>query len=162
MKLEIFSWTQKGEYKATRVHYKMSYKLPLIHCSNSMTAPLLTKPPHEHTCTDVHTHIVRFSEPVVIVAARAPSSWSSGCFHWPWLSASLVPLSLFLRAWREFFLLFIFLCTCGYDSVRACRGGYFEMFDVLGSHFEYSTVIVIPLLLLFFPLCTGPGTHCHP
>ena len=34
-----------------------------------------------------------------------------------------------MRAWRELFLLFIlFLCTCGYDSVRACtcRGGYFE------------------------------------
>ena len=40
--------------------------------------------------------IVRFSEPVVIVAAHAPSSWSGGCLHWPWLSASLVPLSLFL------------------------------------------------------------------
>ena len=41
-----------------------------------------------------------------------------------------------VRAWREIFLLFIlFLCTCGYDSVRACRGGYFEMFDVLGGHF---------------------------
>ena len=36
------------------------------------------------------------NEPVVIVAARARSSWSSGCLHWPWLSASLVPLSLFL------------------------------------------------------------------
>ena len=32
---------------------------------------------------------------------------------------------------------------CGYDSVHACRGGYFEMFDVLGGHFEYSTVSVI-------------------
>ena len=28
---------------------------------------------------------------------------------------------------------------------------------------EYSTVSVsFPLTLLFFPLCTGPGTHCHP
>ena len=26
---------------------------------------------------------------------------------------------------------------------------------------EYSTVSVI-FPLLFFPLCTGPGTHCHP
>ena len=42
-----------------------------------------------------------------------------------------------VRAWREFFLLFIlFLWTCGYDSVRACRGGYFQMFDVLGGHFR--------------------------
>ena len=51
-----------------------------------------------------------------------------------------------VRAWREFFfflakngeffLLFVlFLCTRGYDSVRACRGRYFEMFDVLGGHF---------------------------
>ena len=23
----------------------------------------------------------------------------------------------------------------GYDSVRACRDGYFEMFDILGRHF---------------------------
>ena len=41
-----------------------------------------------------------------------------------------------MRAWRELFLLFIlFLCTCGYDSVRACRGGYFEVFDIRGGHF---------------------------
>ena len=39
----------------------------------------------------------------------------------------------------EIFLLFIlFLCTCVYDSVRACRGGYFEMFDILGGHFGVS------------------------
>ena len=44
---------------------------------------------------------------------------------------------------RIFLFLFIFLSTCGYDSVRACRGGYFEMFDVLGGHFEYSTGSVI-------------------
>ena len=37
--------------------------------------------------------------------------------------------------WRDIFLLFIlFLCTCGYDSVRASRGAYsemkmFELFD---------------------------------
>ena len=41
-----------------------------------------------------------------------------------------------MRAWRELFLLFIlFLCTCGYDSVRACRGDYFEVFDIRGGHF---------------------------
>ena len=41
-----------------------------------------------------------------------------------------------MRAWRELFLLFIlFLCTCGYDSVRACRGGYFEVFDIRDGHF---------------------------
>ena len=41
-----------------------------------------------------------------------------------------------MRAWRELFLLFIlFLCTCGYDSVRACRGGYFEVLDIRGGHF---------------------------
>ena len=41
-----------------------------------------------------------------------------------------------VRVWREIFLLFIlFLCTCGYASVRACRGGYFEMLDNLGGHF---------------------------
>ena len=155
--------------------------------------------------TYARASIVRLSEPVVIVAARAPSSWSSGCLNWPWLSASLVPLSLFLgrnlfyieffftflsvvheldffskmcvevcvhanchvgqganvservwvsvRAWREIFLLFIFLCTCGYDSVRACRGGYFEMFDVLGGHFRYSTVSsIFPLASLLSSL----------
>ena len=48
---------------------------------------------------------------------------------------------------------FIFLCMCGYDSVRACRGGYFEMFNVLGGHFEYSTVSVIfPLTSLLSSL----------
>ena len=31
--------------------------------------------------TYARASIVRFSEPVVIVAARAPSSWSSGCLH---------------------------------------------------------------------------------
>ena len=48
-----------------------------------------------------------------------------------------------VRAWREFFLLFVFRCTCGYDSVSVCRGGYFEVFDILGGHFEFSTVSVI-------------------
>ena len=37
---------------------------------------------------------------------------------------------------NNFFLLFIlFLCTCVCDSVRPCRCGYFEMFDILGGHF---------------------------
>ena len=63
----------------------------------------------------------------------------------------------------QFFLLFIlFLCTCICDSVCACRGGYFEMFKFLGGISEYSTVNIISVLLLFFTLCTGPGTHCHP
>ena len=57
------------------------------------------------------------------------------------------------HAHRIFFLLFIFLCTCGYDSVRACRGGYFEMFDVLGGHFKYSTVSVIFPLASLLPSC---------
>ena len=71
-----------------------------------------------------------------------------------------------MRAWREFFLLFIlFLCTCGYASVRACRGGYFEMFDDLGGHFGvFDSQRHFPsyFSLIFFPLCTGPGIHCHP
>ena len=61
--------------------------------------------------TYARASIVRFSEPVVIVAARAPSSWSSGCLHWPWLSASLVPLSLFLGRslfYMDFFFFFFF------------------------------------------------------
>ena len=46
-----------------------------------------------------------------------------------------------MRAWRETFLLFtLFLCTCGFASVRACRGGYFEMFDDLGGHFGVQCV----------------------
>ena len=41
-----------------------------------------------------------------------------------------------VQAWRDFFLLFIlFLCTGEYDSVRACRGGFFGVFNVLGGHF---------------------------
>ena len=41
-----------------------------------------------------------------------------------------------VRVWCEFFLLFLlFLFTCRYDSVRACLGVYFEIFDVLGGHF---------------------------
>ena len=81
-----------------------------------------------------------------------------------------------MRAWGETFLLFIlFLCTCGYASVRACRGGYasvracrggyFEMFDDLGGHFGvFDSQRHFPsyFSLIFFPLCTGPGTHCHP
>ena len=31
--------------------------------------------------TYARVSIVRLNEPVVIVAARAPSSWSSGCLH---------------------------------------------------------------------------------
>ena len=57
--------------------------------------------------TYARASIVRFSEPVVLVAARAPSSWSSDCLHWPWLSASLVPLSLFLG--RNLFYIDFFL-----------------------------------------------------
>ena len=41
-----------------------------------------------------------------------------------------------MRAWRELFsFVYHFLCTCGYESVRACRGGYFEVFDIRGDHF---------------------------
>ena len=36
---------------------------------------------------------------------------------------------------RIFLLFIFFLCMCGCESVRACRGGYFEMFDILGAHF---------------------------
>ena len=62
-----------------------------------------------------------------------------------------------MRAWCHFFLLFIlFLCTCICDSVRACRGGYFEMSNILAGISEYSTVSVISLLLLFFTICTDP------
>ena len=36
---------------------------------------------------------------------------------------------------RNFSFVYLFLCTCGYASVRACRGDYFEMFDDLSGHF---------------------------
>ena len=36
---------------------------------------------------------------------------------------------------RIFLLFLLFPCTCVCDPVRACRGGYFEMFDTLGGHF---------------------------
>ena len=36
---------------------------------------------------------------------------------------------------RNFLLFILFTCTCVCDSVRACRDGYFEMFDTLGGHF---------------------------
>ena len=56
---------------------------------------------------------------------------------------------------------YLYVCVC--DSVRACRGAYFEMFDILGGHFEvFDSQHHFPSLLLFFALCTGPGTHCHP
>ena len=49
------------------------------------------------------------------------------------------------------------------DSVRACRGGYFEMLNILDGHFR---VFDIRRHFLshssFFALCTGIGTHCHP
>ena len=32
-----------------------------------------------------------------------------------------------------FLLLILFLCTCVSDSVRACRGGYFEMLNFLAG-----------------------------
>ena len=68
-----------------------------------------------------------------------------------------------VRAWCQFFLLFIlFLCMCVCVSVRACHGGYIEMFNFLAGISEYSTVSVFSVLLLFFTLCTGPGTRCHP
>ena len=45
---------------------------------------------------------------------------------------------------HTYFLLFIlFLCTCVCDSVHACRGGYFEMFNFLAGISEYSTGSVI-------------------
>ena len=72
-----------------------------------------------------------------------------------------------MRAWREIssLLFVLFLCTCGYASVGACRGGYFEMFDDLDGHFGvFDSQRYFPsyFSLIFFPLCTGPGTHCHP
>ena len=60
---------------------------------------------------------------------------------------------------------YVRVCTCRYASVRACRGGYFEMFDDLGGHFGgFDSQRHFPsyFSLIFFPLCTGPGTHCHP
>ena len=37
---------------------------------------------------------------------------------------------------KIFSFVYTLLCTCGNDSMRPCRGGYFEMFNVLGSHFR--------------------------
>ena len=67
---------------------------------------------------------------------------------------------------RIFFLLFIlFLCTCGYDSsVGACRGNYFEMFDVLGGYFGvFDSQHPFPSYFSSFlsVLALGP-TYCHP
>ena len=40
-----------------------------------------------------------------------------------------------------------------HTHMRACRGGYFEMFNVLGGHFKYSTVsVVFPLASLLSSL----------
>ena len=76
-----------------------------------------------------------------------------------------------MRAWRELFLLFIlFPSTCGNDSVRACRGGYFEMSDIRGGHFgvfdsqhhfpSYSVLAVGPTVILRAYSCLdlGPET----
>ena len=43
------------------------------------------------------------------MVASAPSSWSSGCLHWPWLWASLVLLSLFSVEAVLHWFLFIYL-----------------------------------------------------
>ena len=43
----------------------------------------------------------------------------------------------------------LFLCMCICDSVRACRGGYFELFNFLAGISQYSTVSIISVLLLF-------------
>ena len=42
-----------------------------------------------------------------------------------------------MRAWRQFFVLFIlFRCTRVCDSVCASHGGYFEMFNMLAGFSE--------------------------
>ena len=72
--------------------------------------------------------IVRLNEPVVIVAVRAQSSWSNGCLHTPWLSASLIPLSLLLGRslfYIDFFSSIVheldfFVCVCVFLS-KTCE-----------------------------------------
>ena len=178
--------------------------------------------------TYARASIVRFSEPVVIVAARTPSSQSSCCLHWHWLLVSLVPLSLILdrslfyieffssvvhelEVSRFFFLLFIYSffsfprrggrvgCACMlavvWVKVRMCRnvcesacerGENFSFVYTLpvyvrvwlSAHLSWRLFwnvrhswrsfrsiwqsVSFSLLLLFFALCTGPGTHCYP
>ena len=61
--------------------------------------------------------------------------------------------------WECFLWLILFLSTCGCASVRACRSGYFEMFDHLGGHFEvFDRQRHFPsyFSLIIFPLCIGP------
>ena len=49
--------------------------------------------------------------------------------------------------------------------LSVCMSCFFEMFDVLGGHFGvFDSQHHFPsyFSLIFVPLCTGPGTHCHP
>ena len=90
--------TRHQRLVSTLMHQGFKYDLLSGNSNSSIVLTLILSvvTPNLSLNTYVRASIVRFSEPVVIVAACALSSWSSGCLHWPWLSASLVPLSLFL------------------------------------------------------------------
>ena len=72
-----------------------------------------------------------------------PSSWSSGCLHWPWLSSSLVPLSLFLG--RNLFYIEFFLCV-----VHELKFFYFIFQDVWE---EWRYVCVLTVLWVKVRMC---------
>ena len=88
-----------------------------------LTLILSVVTPYLSLNTYARVSIVRLNEPVVIVAAHFPSRWSSGCLHWPWLSASLVPLSLFLG--RSLFYI-DFFCLCFFK--RSAWTAFFRPF----------------------------------
>ena len=63
-----------------------------------------------------------------------PQCWSRTArlfFAYQTKTAWVLPMVMVLT-WKSSIL---FRCTCGNDSLHACRGRYFEMFDVLGGHF---------------------------
>ena len=115
-------------YRMFQVWQNLKKMISFAGNSNSsivLTLILSVVTPNLSLNTYARASIVRFSEPVMIEPARALSSWTSGCLHWPWLSASLVHLSLFLGRSLfyieffssvvhelEFFSIFFYLKTC--------------------------------------------------
>ena len=80
-----------------------------------------------HTCAHAHTHTHTHTH------TRARARTHTCALTVMWVKVRMCRTACELAGVVCF--VYTLLCTYGYDSMRACRGGYFEMFDVLGSHF---------------------------